>query len=79
MKYCNNCKADNPEDAQYCHMCGIIFHNKHRNKIVFILGLLGMGIVSVGAGLIGHLFWIGLVFILAGFGLMIWAWINDES
>lgn len=79
MKYCKNCKADNPEDAYYCHVCGNKFHINNRGTIVFIIGILGIGFVCIGGGLMGYSLWLGLGVIMTGVGLMIWAYHNDES
>lgn len=40
MKYCKNCKADNPEDARYCHMCGSKFRNSVYSVAIAILAII---------------------------------------
>ena len=79
MKYCKSCKADNPDDAVFCHMCGDKLYSEKYETFIFVIGLLGMGLVSIGAGLMGYSFWIGLGVLLAGGGMMIWAYYNDKS
>ena len=44
-----------------------------KENAIFILGILGMGMVSVGAGLMGVSFWIGVSVVLMGGGMMIGA------
>lgn len=49
MKHCKLCKADNPDYANYCHMCGNKLSGKNRIKIMgaimaigfFLLGMSG--------------------------------------
>lgn len=57
MKYCKKCKADNPDDAKYCHMCG----KKFQGNLLWLLWVSNsialFGIVML---LVGY-FWIGIL------------------
>lgn len=76
---CPACDETNhAPDAKYCHICGARLHkNKVKKWIkgnaIFILGILGMGMVCVGTGLMGVSFGIGVSVVLVGGGMMIGA------
>jgi len=72
MKYCKKCKADNPEDARYCHMCGKRFY-----KINAFSGLLYFSVIVQLLAIIMFLIgqnWIAFVSIIVSFiGMFIYS------
>ena len=47
MKRCHTCKANNPNYAIYCHMCGRRLHNRYSLKWLLYLGVIIGGIVGI--------------------------------
>ena len=55
---CSNppCQADNPDDANYCHMCGQKLHEnnylahlrKYKGELLSGIGILGMILLIIG-------------------------------
>lgn len=61
MKSCANpnCQADNPFDANYCHMCGQKLHEKKFKEYILhykqeiLCGIGGLGIILMILGIFG--------------------------
>lgn len=61
MKNCANpnCQADNPFDANYCHMCGQKLHEKKFKEYILhykqeiLCGIGGLGIILMILGIFG--------------------------
>lgn len=83
MRMCPNCNAENPDDAHYCHMCGIRLRSKIQETLkdngVFIFGLFGIGVVFVGVGLLGTSFGIGATAIMLGIIMIVLAFNIEKS
>lgn len=72
MKYCSYCKADNPADAVYCHMCGKRIKKKNNISALLYISIFVM-LVGLGMFIAGHA-WIGVFSFLASIlGMYIFA------
>lgn len=84
MIICHCCSAQNPDDANFCHMCG---KNLKWEKIldfikdyyIIIIGTLGMLSVIFGSLLLATLLWFGISLLLIGGLLMTWAILAENK
>lgn len=80
MKTCFFCKSSNPDEAKFCHMCGKkIIWPSLKETIIFGLGLLGIGIISIGLGLMGYSLGIGVLICIVGVWIVMWAYKKDKK
>lgn len=52
MKRCPKCKADNPDDAKFCHMCGCELKNKSNTLVKVLVGFVVIALIAGGVVLL---------------------------
>lgn len=67
MKHCSNssCRADNPDDAIFCHMCGKRIKKKNNLSFWLYVSVL-VELFSIAMFVCGYT-WVGIVSIVASF------------